>query len=63
MDEKKTTLTPEAQLLKDGITAVIKTSRWAYEAAIAEGFSPAESLQISIAYMTALTTAATGTKK
>lgn len=44
-------LPPEAKEMYDGLHAIIKMCRWAYEKAIEEGFTTSQAMELSNTYM------------
>lgn len=47
-------LPKDVQEMFDGLHAVIKFSRWAYECAIKEGFTEAQAMEIAKSYIHAM---------
>lgn len=55
------TMTEEVKAMYDSVRVCIKFSRWAYEAALEEGFTPNQAMQIASTYINSLTSAAANT--
>lgn len=56
-------LDPEIQKMFDGVLVSVKFARWAYEAALKEGFTPSQSMQIATSYIQSLMNAANNVPK
>ena len=56
-------LDPEIKKLFDGVLISVKFARWAYEAALKEGFTSNQSMQIATSYMQSLMNTANNISK
>lgn len=57
------TMDPEIQKMFDGVLVSVKFARWAYEAALKEGFTSSQSMQIATSYIQSLMNAVNNVSK